>query len=299
MPVMEDRKMFLGGSDIAAVMGMSRWKTPLQLWGEKTGVVAPADLSNNEAVELGLELEEFVANKFRRKTGMKVRKPPIRHYISRDYPFMACQVDRLIEGTEELLECKTASLRKEKEWDGDSIPEEYILQVLWQLMITGRKTGWIAVLIGGQKFLYKRINADEEMFALMTAAALKFWEMVHSNTPPMAVADDNESIVDLYPKHDDQIQALDEFDGKIKLLQELKMHIAELDDQKDGIEAAIKQVIGDNVGIKTTHYTVTWKGQITKRLDAQRFKADHPDMWITYAKESFTRVMRVNKNKEE
>ena len=60
----EERRNYIGGSDIAAILGMSRWKTPLKLWLEKTGEVEPDDLSENEAVQLGIELEDFVAQKF-------------------------------------------------------------------------------------------------------------------------------------------------------------------------------------------------------------------------------------------
>ena len=65
----EERRQYIGGSDIAAVMGMSRWKTPLTLWLEKTGEIESTTNSNNEAVELGRELEDFVAKKFTRVTG--------------------------------------------------------------------------------------------------------------------------------------------------------------------------------------------------------------------------------------
>jgi len=153
---MENRSKFIGGSDIAAVMGVSRWKTPLQLWAEKTGAVQPEDLSDKEYVELGSELEDFIAKHFEKKAGIKVRRAP-RRYTHKDHPFMACQVDRLVTGTDELVECKNASAWKAKEWEGEEIPVEYILQVSWQLMVTGRKKGYLAVLIGGNTFKWKEV----------------------------------------------------------------------------------------------------------------------------------------------
>ena len=70
----EERRKYIGGSDITSVMMMSRWKTPLTLWLEKTGEIEPDDLSDNEAVQLGVELEDFVAQKFAKEIGKKVRK---------------------------------------------------------------------------------------------------------------------------------------------------------------------------------------------------------------------------------
>ncbi|MGN1152884.1 MAG: lambda-exonuclease family protein, partial [Candidatus Gastranaerophilaceae bacterium] len=106
MFTVEERRNYIGGSDIAAVMGMSRWKTQLQLWLEKTGEVEPVDLSQVEAVQLGSELEEFVAQKFAKETGKQVRKQS-KMYVHKDYPYMVAHIDRLITGTDEILECKT------------------------------------------------------------------------------------------------------------------------------------------------------------------------------------------------
>ena len=116
--VKTNRHQYIGGSDIAAIMGLSRWKTPLKLWCEKTLKIPAPDLSNNEAVEMGTELEQFVADMFTKRTGKAVRRAP-KMYFHPDYPFMAAHVDRLVTGTDELLECKTASIFKKEEWEND------------------------------------------------------------------------------------------------------------------------------------------------------------------------------------
>lgn len=294
--MMDDRKLYIGGSDIAAVMGVSRWESPLQLWAVKTGKLEPEDLSGKEYVELGTELEDFVAHKFERKTGMKVRRAPKR-YIHKDYNFCRCQVDRLLEGTDELLECKTCSAWKAKEWGGEEIPLEYILQVMWQLGITGRSIGHIAVLIGGQAFKHKKIEFDQELFEKMVKAAVEFMEFVKKDTPPMAVGADNYFISELYPANDEQIQDIEELNDSVGLLQETKMHIDELKKQQDELEAKIKQRIGENLGFKTSKYFVSWKSQIRNHLDNAKLKVD--GLYEKYLKQSASRVLRVRLNKEE
>lgn len=253
-----NRRSFVGSSDIAAVMGVSRWKTPLQLWSVKTGQVEPDDLSENEAVQLGSELEDFVAKKFERETGMKVRRAP-KIYASTANPFMRAQVDRLIEGTDDLLEVKTCSAWKEKEWEGEEIPIEYTLQVSWQLFITGRKTGYIAVLIGGQKFRWKKIERDTELFIKMKNAALSFWTMVEAKIPPVAEADDNAFMVKLHPNAGDKMkEATSDVVAAVALLQQTKAQIIDLSETKRGIEAQLKAIIGDNLGIDTPEYLIKW-----------------------------------------
>jgi len=293
-----NRKGFIGGSDIASVMGKSRWKTPLHLWAEKTGIVEPDDLSNVEAVQLGSELEDFVAKKFEKASGLKVRRAP-QYYTNKDHPFMRCQVDRLIQGKDELLECKTCSAWKVKEWEGEDIPTEYILQVMWQLGITGRKIGWIAVLIGGQKFLHKRIDFDKEMYNNMVTSAVDFWDCVTNRIEPQAVGLDNSFIAEIKPESDDQVQAIEEMNDRIAMLQQLKNTIKETIDQKNEIEAGIKQVIGDNLGISTSEYVVTWKTQRTARVDIQALKdAKVYDHYLTPSQSRVLRVRNVRKEGE-
>lgn len=289
-----DRKKLIGGTDVGCILGLNPYKTPLQLWSEKVGRVEPKDLSDVEAVTLGIELEDFVAKKFQKETGMKVRRTPYR-YTHKKYDYMSCQVDRLIEATDELLEVKTCSAYLAKKWENEEIPAHYICQVMWQLGLTGRKVGWIAVLIGGQSFKYKRIDFDQEFFSSMVGQVVNFWDMVKTETPPMAIGADNDTIVKVYPENDDQIQQVEEFNDQIALLQETKMHIKEMQKEKDSLEASIKQRIGENLGIKTFSYTVKWNKQIRSSIDIERLKAD--GFYDKYKKTNETRVMRVSKNK--
>lgn len=295
--VQQDRKGFIGGSDIAAVMGLSRWVTPLQLWAEKTGEVAQKDLSDNEAVRLGKELEDFVAQKFARETGRAVRRAP-KIYVHPVDDFMRCQVDRLITGTDELLEVKTANAFKAKEWEGEEIPTEYILQVMWQLGITGRSVGWIAVLIGGQAFRYKRIEFDAELFAKMVEQARVFWQMVRDRVAPMAMAGDKETLLALFPQelNEEMLQSYQEMENDIARRMELKMHIEEMAGQVDEIDNRLRQVIGENLGIRTERYVVKNKRQ--KTAPKVRFDQMREDgVYELYTQENFTRVLRVAVNK--
>ena len=306
--VKENRHLYIGGSDIAKVMGLSRWGTPLSLWAEKTGKIPPKDLSNVEAVELGNDLEDFVANKFSQKTGKAVRRSP-KVYQHPQYPYMVAHIDRLVTGTDELLECKTCSFFKKDEWEGEEIPQEYILQVIWYLGITGRRIGHIAVLIGGQSFKYKQIEFDSELFDKMVESAKDFWQHVQDDTPVDIVATDDETLKDLYSNHseimidliptDEQTkQACDVLEEKVGYLQEIKMHIKQLQDEQKEIETTVKDIIKDNLGIKTPKYIITWKNQTTTKFDTAKLRQERPETFEDYSYESSYRVMRISKNKE-
>lgn len=305
--VITNRHLYIGGSDIASIMNLSRWKTPLKLWCEKTQKLPAPDLSNVEAVEMGTELEQFVADMFTKRTGKAVRRSP-KVYQHKDYPYMVAHVDRLVTGTDELLECKTCSIFKKEEWENEEIPQEYILQVMWYLGITGRKIGHIAVLIGGQSFKYKQIEFDQELFDQMVECAKEFWEHVQNNTPVPVVAEDDETLKELYSSHSevmielmptdaDTLQTVEAFETAIAHLQELKMHKSNLDDEIKEEETKIKDIIKDNLGIKTPKYVVTWKSQSKTSLDTKTLKAEKPEIYAEYSQISSYRVMRISKNK--
>ena len=209
----QERMTYIGGSDIAAIMSQSRWKTPYRLWAEKTGKIEIPDLSNVESVEMGTRLEQFVADVFSEKTGKAIRKAP-KAYSHPDYPYLVAHVDRLVTGTDELLECKTCSAYKLEEWE-NKIPKEYVLQVVWYLGITGRKKGWIACLIGGQKFVYMQIDFDEELFNLMVEKAVKFWDMVQNKIPPLILPEDDDVLGEIYSEHTDDMMVLQDLNDRV------------------------------------------------------------------------------------
>lgn len=292
----EERMQYIGGSDIAAIMGQSRWKTPYRLWAEKTGKIEMPDLSSVEAVEMGTRLEQFVADLFAEKTGKPVRKYS-NVYRHKEYPFLVAHVDRLITGTDELLECKTSSAYKLEEWE-NKIPKEYVLQVIWYLGITGRKRGWIACLIGGQKFVYMAIDFDEELFNLMVEKAVKFWDMVQNKVPPAILPEDDEVLGEIYAQHTDDMIMACEMNDRVAYLQEIKMHIDELNKEKRELETELKTVIADNAGFTTEKYKVTWKTQTQTRIDTDRLREEKPDIIQNYILEKKFRVLRITKNKE-
>ena len=291
----EERMRYIGGSDIAAIMGQSRWKTPYRLWCEKTGKIEMPDLSNNAAVEMGTRLEQFVADIFSEKTGKAVRKQS-KMYVHKDYPYMVAHVDRLITGSDELLECKTCSAYKLEEWE-NKIPKEYVLQVMWYLGITGRKKGWIACLIGGQKFDYKCIEFDEELFNLMVEKAVRFWEQVQNKVPPVILPDDAETLGEVYSEHSEDMIESQELNERVAYVQELKMHRDEIGKEIKEIETEIKATIQDKMGILTDTYKVTWKNQAGAYIyDKEAMIAD--GVFEKYASQRTNRVLRITKRKE-
>ena len=292
----EERRQYIGGSDIAAIMSQSRWKTPYRLWAEKMGKIEVPDLSNNPAVEMGTRLEQFVAELFAEKTEKQVRRQS-KMYHHPKYPYLVAHVDRLITGSDELLECKTCSAYKLEEWE-NKIPKEYILQVIWYLGITGRKKGWIACLIGGQKFDYKCIEFDEELFNLMVEKAVKFWDMVQTQTPPVILPEDGEVLGEVFSEHTEDMIENNDINERVAYVKELEMHVDEMKKEIEEIKTELKAAIKDKMGIITDTYKVAWKNQKDAyTYDKEAMMSD--GVFEKYASQPSRRVLRITKLKEQ
>ena len=125
---LEHRKQGIGGSDAAVVCGISRYKSSVELWMEKTDQLSYQDAG--EAAYWGTVLEEIVRTEFTKRTGLEVCK--VKQILqSEEYPFMLANLDGVCQHPDLGIcgfEAKTASAYKSGEWE-DSIPDEYQLQI--------------------------------------------------------------------------------------------------------------------------------------------------------------------------
>lgn len=198
------RKTGIGGSDVAAMLGLSPYRTQLQLWLDKTGRAEEAhDADAIERMYWGTVLEDVVARRYADDTGAKVQRLNglLRH---QDVSCAIASLDRVVvndgsrarfeggrvKGASRVLECKTAHAlaRNGADWGSpgtDEVPQSYWLQVQWYLGITALPVADLAVLFGGQKFMTYTIAADQPLFADLLADAEGWWQRhVVADLPP-------------------------------------------------------------------------------------------------------------------
>ena len=288
------RRQGIGGSDIAAILGLSKWKSAWQLWNEKRGMVEDEDLSENEYVYWGTVLEEVVANRFCELTGKQVRKSGT---LADDvYGYMHANVDRLVVGEKAGLECKTANGFAAKAWADDEVPTPYYLQCQWYMMITGFEKWYIACLIGGNHFVWKEIPRNDEDIEAMRTAAIDFWDMVQTGRMP-AVDGSASCSAALSAKFTPQPGleiTLD--DDDVERLITLKAGLKEMEKAVAEAENTIKEKMGEaEIGTAGEH-RITWKQQAGRvTVDAKRLKAAMPKIFEAYSKTGKpTRVFKVN-----
>ena len=152
-----DRTLYIGGSDVAAILGFSRWKTKLEVYMEKVGLLE--NKVDSIAADVGIELEDYVARRFTRETGIEIKPVPKEGLtlIDKEKPYLIGHPDReTVSG--DLVECKTTGEWRAKEWAEDEMPADYIMQVYYYMMLGDYQLAHVPVLVGNNKFSTKKNN---------------------------------------------------------------------------------------------------------------------------------------------
>jgi putative phage-type endonuclease len=275
------RRTVVGGSDCAAALGESKWKTPYQLYLEKIG---ESETIETEPMRWGTKLEPLIRQEYANQTGLTIVQPGF--MVHPTLKFIGGNVDGLI-GDDRILEIKTA--RTAEGWgepETDDIPDEYWLQCQHYLLVTGRQTACVAVLIGSSDFRVYYVEADREAHEYIIEGERSFWELVQTMTPPPVtqLADIKSrwsksvelAVVASNPVKNvvEQLRQVDALAKKVEQRQDalkavIQLHMKEADTLKDA---------GDNI-------LATWKSpRVSFKFDEARFEIENPELHKKYLK---------------
>lgn len=275
------RRKGVGGSDAAAVCGISRYSSPLDVWLLKTGR-KPAT-PDNEAMQWGRLLEPVVREEFARRTGLTVKECPFL-LASNKNPFMIANVDGIVtekNGTKCVLEIKTTNSFTTAKDIEDGLPVEWYCQVQHYLAVTELSKAYVVVLIGGNQIKWQIIDRDEETIQTIAALEQHFWnEHVLKDVPPPVDANSGDALALLYPTSKDADIVLPaEANELVNQWLEIKKAEDELKTAKASCENQLKALLKDaESGLAPNGYNVSWKSYSQSRLDSTKLKATHPDI---------------------
>lgn len=304
------RQSGIGGSEIAAIVGLNQYTTPMQVWESKVNPILE-DNATNEPMYWGNTLEEVVAQEYAKRTGLKIQRmnKQMRHP---DFSFAIGNIDRAVinpdisgnvrwkDGkitTDRILECKTANGFSVKQWGeigSDQVPDSYLIQCQWYMGVTGASICDLAVLIGGQDFRIYTILRDDDLINDLLIQGAAFWELVQSRTEPEPV--NYPECVKKWSKSDPllSVQADDLLVDDLEQIQSIKAKVKELEAQEDALKA---RVLISLESAETLLYqgvkVATCKTQTRTSFDAKTFEKDHPELYTQYKKTSSTRVLRI------
>jgi len=288
-----DRKAFIGGSDAPVILGVSPWKSPYQLWLEKTGQEEPEDISGKDHVHFGLVLEDIVAKEWATRHNLKVRRMNKRA-VHPQYPFIVAQIDRRIMGGG-ILECKTTGLFNSDDW-AEKPPTHYWVQVQHQLMTTGIDDAAIAVLIGGQRYADFEIPADRKFQKDLLELELDFWDKVKKCIPPDPVSlEEARSIWAKYTPA--EVYGTEQDLKNLKELIVVQAQIKELEKKEEELQLALTNSIKDlgDILILNGAPVISWKAQTKSSIDTKALKEKFPEIAAQFERISETRILRILK----
>lgn len=240
------RKNGIGGSDVAAIFGLSRYRSPLQVYMDKLGLIPP--IEDNQKMKMGRILEPIIADLFMEDTGIKVRRNNaiLQHP---EYPWLLANIDRWIVGENAGLEIKNTSEYARSDWSGANAPIEYLMQCNHYMAVTGAERWYICVLIGGWDVQWRVIERDDTVIAAIIEKTRQFWhDHVLAEVPPDANFQDCDLLKQLYPEHvpASTIELTEEQYPLIGAIRAARISLEEAEMNRDDHTNKLKAIMGEH-----------------------------------------------------
>jgi len=284
----EARQQGIGASEVAAILGLSPWQTPLGVYMSKKGV--RNDIPENLAF-FGHALEEPISQWITAKRFAEVGPlSPGLSARSVEWPWLTATPDRTVAGGPGVVipvELKTSSAYSKESW-ADGVPLYYATQVQTQLAVLGAPYGWLAVLHGGNTPELFRVERDDDFINNhLIPKTRAFWEEhVLANIPPEPST--SAEAVELWPGDTelsvDGGEALYELWGAYGLMQAEAIDVA---GRLDGVKLELQKAMQDATQLTYGDQVLfTWKPRAgAKRLDTSALKTAHPDIVGEFTKQ--------------
>lgn len=290
-----DRQNFIGSSDVAGILGISPWKTPLAVYLDK---IQPRDdepdRSKARIFARGKRMEPYVVDMLAEEMGIVIVGRNNR-YEDAELPFLAAEIDAETEDGRN-VEIKTVSPFKAFEWgeqQTDAIPIYYTAQAMHGLMVTGRDVCIFGVLIGGDDFRIYQVERDDETIDAIRRKEVEFWARVQHRDPPDPST--TSDVLALFERDTGRtveadiatVQAIDR-------LREIRGKLKSLEKEQDELKASVHRYMQDAAVLTYDRQDLaTWKAQSANRFDLQAFTEAHPDLAAQFRTVSHSRVFRL------
>lgn len=281
-----ERAAGIGGSEAAAVCGLSKWKTPLDVYMSKVGYLdgmGRGDDGETFDMRRGTLLEPVVLQMYTDETGLVVRKPE-EAVCSVAHPFIRANLDGVVVGESKGIEAKTSRTRIGwgEPWTAE-IPIDYLFQCQHNMVAASLEVFDVPVLFGDFEFAIYTVEPDHEFQELLIAQERAFWDRVLAREPPDPIndADVHKRWPISKPISRKATKEDLEIGGHLLAVRE---YFKRLEEIKESLQAELKRSMEDVEALVCGEETIcTWKTSKPRTMfDAKKFKADHPDLYQQY-----------------
>lgn len=272
----EERRRGLGATDVASLVGVAQYRTPIDVYLEKTGQSPPQE--QTWRMRLGQLFEDAIADAYAESTGRKLARTGV--VVHKRYPYLYAHPDRKVIGEPGLVEIK-----KTRWAFGEEPPVGYRVQAQFQMALTGRLWCDIASFSGDDIDVH-RVERDQELIDSLIEAAVAFWtDNVQAGVPPEVDGTDayRRYLAALHEPTEEERTATSE---QVLLLDELRDIQAQSKVLEES-ERLIKNRLAEQMG--SASKLIAPQGSVTYRMT----KASE-----YVVKREAARVLRVNWKKE-
>lgn len=287
-----DRKQGIGGSDVAAIMGLSPWKTALGVYLDKVSDVNDQDRT---CLKRGRKLEKYILEEYAEDKGITI-ETDLSQYKDEQYPFLVGHLDGKVKDRKIFIEAKSyyGSL---KDWERE-IPIYYKTQVAHYAYLTDADTIDIAVLGDHWKYGCYTYHRDKAFERKIREASINFWHNhIVKKLPPKPVCISDANLLYHTAKDASKHSNKDIDTSILKLikLQESKKNIAK---EEELLKTSIMDYMGESSGLTTNcGVKISWKKQKQHRINANLLKKDNPVIYEKYCHDIEVRPFKLIKEK--
>jgi len=296
-----DRRTYIGGGDISAIVGVNPFRTPLDVYLQKVGEAPPdkPDPKREARLRRGKLWEPIVVDMLREEHGIYVVARNAR-YVDPEFPFLASEIDfewTLRDSPVTNGEIKSVNPFAAQGWgepETDEVPMYNAAQSQWGMMTTGRDLCQYGVVFGADDLTLYHVRRDDDVIAWLRDAAIQFWtEHVRPRIPPPPRTP--EDLLKLWPRDTGRtIEATPKVAALYASLCELRERRKVAD---EGIKA-LQFELGEFMQDRTTAVyggapLFTYKAQSTSHIAADELRRAHPEIAKAFTRVSEFRVLRA------
>lgn len=261
------RRNWIGGSDVAAILGVSPWKKPIDVFIEKKGLLDGEEVNANRRflMDLGTALEPVIAGLYERQTDKKLILPSPVQWLHKKFPLLGATPDRFREAENYGVELKSESRFSDKfgEPGTDEIPAHYLLQVAHYMSVLDYDVWDVALLHAGTTFSVYTVKRDKELEEAVTEQVLAWWERhIERDVPPTVDGSEGWSkyLKKKFPVNTgDMITADGDTEKLVDLLRLARLARDKYDAHSTEIENRLKFQIAEHEGITGNFGKITWR----------------------------------------
>ena len=294
------RKGYIGSSDMAAILGLDKFRNAYDVWLDKTNRADDSDKFKSY-IEAGTFFEYGVISWSETKLG------PIRRNVELilEEFHMIVHLDGQVISTGNPVEAKTAGmfgpLVEDFGEDGsDQLPDRILIQCHCHMICSEHDICHVPVFIGGKGFRMFEVGKDKVISDTILEAALDFWDCVENDTPPENITPSLEFVkrIKRVPKKTVDLGAKlvkEYLDGKDKV----KWAEAVFEDAKSAMLTALGDAEAGKFVLDRQSMMLTYLEQSARRIDVERLRKEKPQIAADYTIVSKCRVTRLKKVKRE